>query len=50
MLGGLFVNLGLVSDFLDKVEVDLLFFVVGVFFKVLPPRIRFFDLDWDHSF
>ena len=45
MFSSLFTNLGLVSDFLDKIKVDSLFFVVGVFFKVLLPRAGFFDLD-----
>jgi len=44
-LGGLFVDLGLVLDFLDKVEVDSLFFIVGVFPKILLPGARFFNLD-----
>ena len=44
------MNLGLVSNFLDKVEVDLLLFVVGVFFKVVSPGTGLFNLDWDHSF
>jgi len=43
------MNLVLVSNFLDKVEVDSLFFVVSVFLKVLPPGTGFFNLDRDHS-
>ena len=44
------MNLGLVLDFLDKVEVDSLFLIVGVFPKILPPGTGFLNLDRDHGF
>ena len=39
------MNLGLVLDFLDKVKVDSLFFIIGVFLKILLLGAGFFNLN-----
>ena len=49
LLGSQFINLGLVSDFLDKIEADSLLFIIGVFPKMLSPGAGFFNLDRDHG-
>ena len=49
LFGSLFVDLGLVSGFLDKIKVGSLFFIVGVFTKMLSPRARFFNLYRDYG-
>ena len=49
MFGNLFVDLDLVFGFLDKVKVGSLFFIVGIFTKMLSPGARFFNLYRDHG-
>jgi len=42
--------MGLVSNFLDEIEVSPLFLVVGVLLEVLPPGVRFSNFYRDHGF
>ena len=46
----MFLDIGLVSDFLDEIEVKPLFLVVGLLLEVLPPKAGFPNFHQDHSF
>ena len=50
MLGSLFMDVGLVSDFLNEVKVCSLFFIIGVFLEMLSFGTRFLDFYGYHSF